>query len=328
MPASTRFVVVGAGAIGGVVGGRLAQHGHDVVLVARGAHLERLQSAGLRIADPEREVTLRVPAVGHVADAGVSDDDVVLLCVKGQETAAALVALASCVPDSVPVACLQNGVDNERVALRMFERVYAVNVSVPAAFLVPGTVIAYCAPVTGILDLGRYPSGVDDTASALAAAFRSATFASEARDDIMPWKWSKLLINLTNAIEAICGPEARWGKLAEMVRSEALDCLGAAGIEPVSDHEERARRGDLLQIRTVGGRERPGGSSWQSLARGTGSIETDSLNGEIVLLGRLHDVPTPVNAHLQRVSREFARDSTPPGAMTEDEFLAGVRGRP
>ena len=48
------------------------------------------------------------------------------------------------------------------------------------------------------------------------------------------------------------------------------------------------RRGDLLRLGPVGGRERGGGSSWQSLARGSGTIEADYLNGEIVLLGRLH----------------------------------------
>ena len=48
-----RFVVLGAGAIGGVVGGRLAEHGHDVVLIARGAHYEAIRDNGLRIESPD-----------------------------------------------------------------------------------------------------------------------------------------------------------------------------------------------------------------------------------------------------------------------------------
>ncbi len=60
--------------------------------------------------------------------------------------------------------------------------------------------------------------------------------------------------------------------------------------------EERERRGDLVEHGEIAGVPRPGGSSWQSLAKGSGTIEADYLNGEIVLLGRLHGVPTPVNA--------------------------------
>jgi len=76
---------------------------------------------------------------------------------------------------------------------------------------------------------------------------------------------------------------------------------------------------------------RSGGSSTQSLARGTGSIETDWLNGEVVLLGRLHGVPTPANAFLTALGARLARDGLRPGAVTPEEIAegyaaAGVRG--
>jgi 2-dehydropantoate 2-reductase len=66
---------------------------------------------------------------------------------------------------------------------------------------------------------------------------------------------------------------------------------------------------------------RGGGSTWQSFARGTGSIETDLLNGEIVLLGRLHGVPTPANALVQRLANDAAADRRPPGSMTAADVL-------
>jgi 2-dehydropantoate 2-reductase len=71
---------------------------------------------------------------------------------------------------------------------------------------------------------------------------------------------------------------------------------------------------------------RGGGSSWQSLARGTGQIETDHLNGEIVLLGRLHGVPTPANALIQRLANDAAKDHRPPGSMTAADVLAMLPG--
>ena len=60
-----RFVVYGAGSIGGVVGARLFQHGHDVVLIARGRHLEAIRSHGLLLQDPAGEQALRIGAVDH-----------------------------------------------------------------------------------------------------------------------------------------------------------------------------------------------------------------------------------------------------------------------
>ena len=64
-----------------------------------------------------------------------------------------------------------------------------------------------------------------------------------------------------------------------------------------------------------------GGSSWQSLQRGVGAIETDFLNGEIVLLGRLHGIPTPANLTLQHLANELAAGRRPPGTHTEAEVL-------
>ena len=201
---------------------------------------------------------------------------------------------------------------NERAALRVFANVYGMCVMCPTGHLEPGVVEAYSSPVTGLLDVGRYPHGVDATAETIAGALEASTFKSEPRDDIMRWKHQKLLMNLGNAIEAACGPAARGSDVARLALREALACFEAAGIEFVLREEDLARRADYLQMNDVGGRPRGGGSSWQSLARGTGTIETDYLNGEIVLLGRLHGVPTPVNATVQRVARDLAARNAPP----------------
>ena len=311
-----RFIVVGAGAVGGVVGGRLFQHGHPVLLVARGAHGRALRDRGLRLESPEGAVELRIPTVEQPADIAFRDGDVVLLAVKGQDTAAVLKALQPVAPPTLAIACLQNGVENERLALRFFSRVYAVCVMCPASHLTPGVVQACSSPVAGLLDVGRHPDGLDDTAHALAAAFSASGFGSQARPDIARWKHAKLLMNLGNALEAACGPEARRGVLAKRARQEGVAALQAAGIAFASPEEDAARRADLVQIRPVAGRLRGGGSTWQSLARGAGTVEVDYLNGEIVLLGRLHGVPTPVNALLQRVAHDMARDGVPAGSLS------------
>ena len=321
-----RFVVYGAGAIGGVVGGRLFQNGFDVVLIARGEHYSAIRDDGLRVESPDDRVTLGVPVVARPAEVGVTEGDIVLLAVKSQNTAQAVTSLAEVASPSPPVCCLQNGVDNERTVLRRFANVYAVGVMCPAGHLEPGVVQAYSSPTSGILDLGRYPGGVDDVAAATAVAFRASTFDAEARPDMLRWKYAKLLTNLGNAVEAVCGPEARRGALTKLAREEGVACLVAAGIDFASEEEDRARRGDLLHVRPIAGRRRPGGSSWQSLARRARAIETDYLNGEIVLLGRLHGVPTPVNDALQRLANDMAARGDEPGAVPAEDLLARLGG--
>ncbi len=219
---------------------------------------------------------------------------------------------------------MQNGVANEPAALRLFEDVYGVCVVCPALHLEPGVVEAHAAPLTGILDIGRYPGGTDGRAEAIAAAFTSSTFESVARPDIMRWKYGKLLNNLGNAVDALCGPDPDGRPLQRRAWEEGAECLAAAGIDAVTPEEDAARRGDRFQWGGDAARSRPGASSWQSLARGTGSIEADYLNGEIVLLGRLHDVPTPVNLLLQQTAARAAREGLAPGSMRVDELIQMV----
>ena len=145
-----RFVVYGAGAIGGVVGARLAQHGHDVVLIARGAHLDAIRAHGLTLEDPTGSAVLTCRSPGQPAESSAfATDDVVVLAMKSQDTAAAVrdARRRRAAVDAGRV--LQNGVENERAALRRFANVYGVCVMCPTAHLDPGVVQAYSAPTTG-----------------------------------------------------------------------------------------------------------------------------------------------------------------------------------
>jgi len=307
-----RFVVVGAGAIGGLVGARLHAAGESVVLVARGEHGRVLREDGLRVETPESTTVARVPSVEDVRSVGFRGGDVALVATKSQHTGEVLDALSQVAPPDTPVVCVQNGVENERRALRQFTDVYGVCVMCPATHLRPGAIRAHRAPVPGILDVGRYPHGIDSVAEAVAAALGAAGFAAEPRPDIMRWKYAKLLLNLGNAIEAIAGPAARGGPTFGLAWHEGMACLTAAGIDFASPEEDAARRADIVPRPSAG--EPRGGSSWQSLVRQTGNVEADYLNGEIALLGRLHDVPTPVNALLQRLANENARARIVPAA--------------
>jgi len=317
-----RIVVVGAGAVGGVVAANLALVGTPVVAVARGEHARVMREEGLRYESPVGTRIVELPIATSVGEIEVTDHDVFLLGVKSQDTAGVLNDLRAAGVTDQPIVCMQNGVDNERQALRLFPNVYGICVMLPADHLAPGVVRVWTAPNSGLLDIGRYPYGVDDLSVRLAATLDAATFGSIARDDIMSWKYRKLLMNLGNAVEAVCGRDAR---LVEMVRAEGETVLAAAGITVVSAEEDLARRGDALKIQPVGDEQhRAGGSTWQSLRRGTGTIETDHLTGEIVLLGRLHGVPTPANQALQQAAAEMARTGEPPASRSADHVLRTI----
>ena len=320
-----RIIVVGAGAVGGVVAANLALAGAPVVAVARGEHGRVIRESGLRYESPAGMWVVELPVVTSIAEIDVTDDDVFLLGVKSQDTVGVLDDLRAAGVTDQPIVCMQNGVDNEREALRLFPRVYSICVMLPADHHSPGVVRVWTAPSSGLLDVGRYPHGIDDLSVQLAGTLETATFGSIPRDDIMKWKYRKLLMNLANAVEAVCGSEGVRGRLGEMVQAEGEAVLEAAGITVVSAEDDLARRGDALQIQAVGGEQlRAGGSSWQSLRRGTGTIETDYLTGEIVLLGRLHGVPTPANQVLQDVAAHMARTGEPPASRSADEVLRTI----
>ncbi|MEU2280802.1 2-dehydropantoate 2-reductase N-terminal domain-containing protein [Streptomyces sp. NPDC013178] len=343
-----RYIIIGAGAIGGTVGGRLAQTGQEVVLVARGAHRTALREGGLRLRVPEGELRFRPPVVdGPDALGALRADDVLVLAVKTQDSEAALRAWAPApvegggtAAEELPLVCAQNGVESQRLALRRFRHVYGVCVWLPATHVEPGVVSAAGTPLTGVLHLGRYPHGTDDTARRIAADLEKAHFEAPVVPDVTRWQYAKLLSNLGNALEAVSGPVDSEEAVAlyRRVRAEGEAVLAAAGIAYVSAEEQAAARGDKVTLVPLDGVPRGGGSSWQSLSRGAGSIEADHLNGEIALLGRLHGVPTPLNELLQRLANAFATERRAPGSLPLREltrladgavaFVQEDRGRP
>lgn len=321
-----RYLIIGAGAVGGTIGVRLADAGRDVTLVARGAHLDAIRARGLTLRTPDGPRTRRLPAVAGPGDRPLPADTVLVLTVKSQDTEAALatwvdtpVEGGGTAGERLPIVLAQNGVANERAALRLFARVHPVCVWLPATHLEPGVVVANGYPHPGMLHLGRYPTGSDDTSRAVAADLTAAGFVAPVRDDVLRWKYGKLLGNLGNGLQALLGRDIP-APLAARVRAEGEAALAAAGIPHTTPEEEAAERGDRVQHRPVDGGQRAGGSTWQSLARGAGSAEADHLNGEIVLLGRLHGVPTPANAAVQAAVRRAVRERIAAGEFPRAEL--------
>jgi 2-dehydropantoate 2-reductase len=253
-------------------------------------------------------------------------DDVILLTMKTQDTVSALERLRAAGVVEQPIFCVQNGVANERFALRRLPEVHGVTVMMPASHLDPGEVCAFSAPRYGIFDIGRYPAGRNRHDDAVAEVLKLANIAAFVTPDVMPSKYGKLILNLHNILEAALGPDADDRRFDALLRAEAEAVFKATGIAWREVGGSDPRRDQLMRYQPIEGIDRTGGSTTQSLARGGGSIETDYLNGEIVLLGRLHAIPVPANSYLVDVSARMIREKLKPGAVSVAQLEAGLRG--
>lgn len=319
-----RIIVHGIGAVGGTLAAALALAGHEVAGIARGAQLQAVRERGLLLRTPDAVRTARFDCVAAPAGIAFRPDDMVILAMKTQDTGPALAQLRDAGLSTQPIFCAQNGVENERMALRLFPNVHAVTVMMPCDFLVPGEVAAFGAPKIGLFDIGRAAGGSDAADTALAEALDSAGFGGFVQDDAMASKYGKLLLNLANMVDAALGRDPANAPILARLRDEAEAALAAAGIVWRDVGSGDPRREALMRIVPITGIERAANSSAQSLARGTGSIETDYLNGEISLLGRLHGVPTPGNDWFGMLGARMVREGLAPGAVPRAEALAAL----
>lgn len=284
------FAVLGAGAIGGTVGGLLHRTGLRTTLVARGAHLDRLRADGLWLRTPQWQARLDVP----VADAVPADADVVLLAVKSHQTRIALGEL----PRHLPVVCLQNGIGNEPIAQSLGHPTIGAMVWVPAVHLDPGEVRSHGAPIPGAIDVGPYTPDTAALADAVSAALTLAGFASRVSPDIMALKRAKLLTNLGNAVQAACGEVPADVLAALQAEAQAIFAAHALPVAPQRAVVERV----AIESAPIDGAPRPGGSTWQSVARGQ-ATETYALHAPLIALARQARVAYPVLRRLTHIGR-------------------------
>ena len=316
-----QVIIYGAGGIGGVVGGHLARVGYEVVLIGRSSHVKTINEHGLRLVTPTGTHILRLLAVTSPDQIDFGPDDVVFLCMKGQNTEEALRGLRV-VTEDVPIFCLQNGVRNEDMVARYFPKVYGVMVRVGTVYLTDGEVSARRDP-PGWLIIGCYPQGTDELAEAVATKLRTAGFFVMVTPDVMPYKWGKLMTNVANAIGAITNARGDDVDLVtRAARRELREILTQAGIRWVSA-EELAQEWPEITM-PVHGRlnVEAQSSTWQSLARRQGSVETEFLNGEVVRLAKKLGRQAPINETLLRISQEMAANRELPGKYTPAQLCA------
>ncbi len=314
-----RFIIFGAGAIGGAVGSHLFLAGKEVILISRPGHVNKIKEKGLKFTNPNGTRMLKVKAVTSPSQIAFRANDVVLLCVKSQDTEGALRDLKALIPD-VPVFCLQNGIRNEETAARFFARIYGAMIRIGGEYIADGEITVRRDP-PGWLVMSRYPSGKDALLESVAADLRDGGFMVMTTENVMPYKWGKLMANLANSIGAITN--ARENETKEIVnatRNEAEKILKQAGIRWVSAKDLEKEWAEVrLAPRGILATESQS-STWQSLFRRQGTVETEFLNGEIVRLAGKIGSAAPINQALVQITEEMATKREPPGKYTAKEL--------
>lgn len=320
------YVVHGAGGIGSVIAARLASVGRRVQLVARGPHLQALQTQGLTVTQ-NTTGTWDLPAEESARQLDIDDQTLVLLAMKTDDTFDAIEQHASLYRE-LPLVCCQNGVTNEEWLSSRGYETYGCTVMVGAEITEPGIVRHSGGK---ILNIGTWPTGSNPTCEALVSDLVASGMDASIDEQIIDGKWGKLVRNLANAYlaltnlsvqEASCDPVDR--RFIADVNEEAADVLEAAAIS-ARMVGKRTLREQIARLREPGrwppqtslteeSRSYP--STWQDLQSQRGNVEVDHFNGAIVRLGEQHQVATPLNRVLRDRCISAAKNRLLPGSET------------
>ena len=333
-----RFVMCGAGAIGGVLGCQLAKAGFEVMFIDKiPEHVEAINQHGLQLKGVHGHATLNVPAVMQANEVDFTDQDVIFLAVKSQHSDAAAAELRQAAGRELPIFCAQNGVRNEETVARHFQQVNGVMVLIGAKRLLPGEVVH---TGNGPVGVGTFPRGLSQAAQDVAAALEQTDLPIYTTENITAAKWNKMLMNLNNATMGLTGmasqearahPETRlW--LADVFEEGAsvLNEVGIAyeGPPGMGAIEERIRELRNLDLRPEVPEDeelKSRASLWQDLYHQRGEVEADYFNGEIVRLGQEHHIPTPYSCVLLELIKEMAAARELPGKYTIAQLREHLR---
>ncbi len=300
-----RIAVMGAGSVGGYLGGMLARGGHDVSLIARGAHLDAIRERGLRVVRDNEEFIVRCAATDNPADVGPVD--VALLTVKTYQNASAVPAMSLMVGPDTTVLCLQNGIDSYLAPAAAFsnDRVMAGAVYIEAGLDAPG-VSRQAGDVVRVV-LGEPDGALSGRGQAIADAFNASGVPAELTGDIRTGLWSKFLFIATMAgVTAMARqtlaelmPRPEWREVVVGCLREVEASGRANGVNfPHDVHDTTLAyiEDNLADLQ----------ASMHTDVMAGRSLELEALNGAVVRAGRAGGVPTPINGVIYAMLKPLA----------------------
>jgi 2-dehydropantoate 2-reductase len=288
-----KILVMGAGAIGAFYGAWLQRAGDEVYFCARGEHLRALRGGGLQVKSVTGDFHLAVKASSDPRE--FAPYDLILFCVKSQDTISAAKQLVGCLAEGGAVLTLQNGVENEALLCEVFPRdqVMGGNARVGAEITAPGNLLH---TVGGNVEFGELDGRKTPRAHRIAESFRRAGILGEVTDDLVTIRWHKLMGNNgTNTVctlgrctvgAAIADPEG-----AALVRQLFVETVWVGRAEGAKLTEEQADTQFRLMKKYPNlDSIRP--STLQDFEKGK-RLEYDAITGAILRAAKRHGIAVP-----------------------------------
>jgi 2-dehydropantoate 2-reductase len=313
------FIIVGSGAIGSYIGGRLAAAGESVSLVARSYQLEAMQDVAFRVTDldgftanvPCSKLNLAPDFQSAYSRLSVLEkaNTVVLLCVKGGATSSAALEVAACADAGTVVVSLQNGVENVARIEAAAPQVLAL------AGMVPYNVVMKTGAHVHRATAGKLQLEASEKSTDIAARFNAAGIRISIAADMKSVQWGKLLLNLNNPINALSNVpllgellDRNFRVVLSTLQREALSAMAREGIVPAQlaaaspkamTHILRLPNFIFTRLAPKMLRMDPAARSsmWDDVQRGR-VTEVDDLCGAVVRLAAKNGRTAPVNAKM------------------------------
>ena len=307
-----KIAVLGAGAMGSVVGGHLAAAGNSVTLIdVNHDFVTAINSKGLRLESDGAQRVVDIRAAASATD--LKPVDLIVVLVKSFHTQDAIKASLNLLGPDTTVLSLQNGLGHEEVLAEIAgkERVIAGKTYVGGVLTAPGHVVAGVRGKETII--GELDGRITPRIRKIAETFGSANLVTSVSDNILGAMWDKLLINVAaGALSGITG--LNFGNLYDLPEAEetgieavaeAMRVAQALGVplETAKPEEAWTKASDGLPFEF-----KP--SVLQALERGQ-ITEIDFINGAVVRAGRNTGIATPVNATLVACMKGLERALDP-----------------
>ena len=292
-----RVVIVGAGGVGGLLGGLLGRSGAEVALLARGAHLEAIRRDGLRVESPLGSFAVRVQAADDPAALGRAD--AVLVAVKTWQVAEVAPTLRPLLGPGAVVVPLENGVEaSDTLAHELGEGSVGNGViAVISSIAEPGAIRHFGFPPR--MTVGERRRGPSERLGRLCEALRRAGVEARVAEDIEVPLWQKFLfIDPFGTVAAATRSTA--GELRSVAESRALLAVAMREVEAVARARGVALPANAVDqaLATVDSFPAEATASMQRDIQGGHRSELLEQTGAVVRLGRAAGVPTPVHETL------------------------------
>lgn len=284
---------MGAGAIGAFYGAWLQRAGDEVYYCARGEHLRAMKEHGLQVKSPGGDFHLDVKASSDPHK--FAPYEVILFCVKSQDTVSAAKQCAGCLTRDGVILTLQNGVENEALLCQVFprEQVMGGNARVGAEIIAPGNLLH---TVGGNAEIGELDGRKTERVLRIAESFRRAGVLGEVTDDLFTIRWHKLMGN--NGTNTVCtlGRCSVGAALADpdgaaLVRQLFLETVWVGRAEGAKLTEEQADR-QLAQMGKYPNLMNVRPSTLQDYEKGK-RLEYDAITGAIIRAAKRHNIAVP-----------------------------------